>query len=86
MRGRQRTRGGEGAVAVFADVRLDTIVHIDVVLQGRDGLEAALADVAFVRPLLRVRLHMAQQQIPAIRAIFNLVVGNFVQTTYPKAM
>lgn len=48
-------------------------VGVYVVLQGGDGLEAALADAALVRPLLRVRLHVPGQQVALVADVVAVV-------------
>ena len=66
---------GKCRVALLALVRAHACVRVDVVLQRRDRLEATVADVALVRPFLRVRLHVARQQV-ALRARVVAVVAH----------
>jgi hypothetical protein len=50
-----------------------TCMSVDVVLQRGQRLEAALADGALVRPLLRVRLHVPRQEVPLGRRVVAVV-------------
>ncbi len=54
----QFTGSGEGGVALLALLRPHAGVRVDVVLQRRDRLEAAIADRAFVRAFLRTKHKM----------------------------
>lgn len=44
-------------------MRLDAVVHVEMVLKRGDRLESALAHLALVRPVLRVGLQVAVQQV-----------------------
>lgn len=45
-------------------MRFGASMSVDMILKRSQGLEAALADAAFVRSLLGVRLHVTRQQVP----------------------
>lgn len=44
-------------------MRLDAVVHVHVVLKRRQRLEAALAHAALMRPVLRVGLHVSEEEV-----------------------